>query len=79
MASPPRQRDAALSANGLRLLAIGAVMIVAGLALAIALDRTPAGIGLAIAGLGCVPFFAGLGMWVSALVSRHARSGRPFA
>jgi hypothetical protein len=79
MASPPRERDAALSANGLRLIAVGAVMIVIGLALALALDKTPAGIGLAIAGLGAVPFFGGVGMWLSALVSRRARAGKPFA
>jgi hypothetical protein len=79
MASTPRQRDAALAANGVRLLEIGAAMIVVGLVLALALDGTPAGIGLAIAGLGCVPFFGGLGMSLSALVSRRARSGKPFA
>jgi hypothetical protein len=79
MASPPRERDAALSSNGLRLIAVGAVMIVIGLALAIPFDRTPGGIGVAIAALGAVPFFAGLGMWLSALVSRRARSGKPFA
>jgi hypothetical protein len=79
MASPPRERDAALIANGTRLLVIGLIAIVIGVVLALALDRTPAGIGLAIAGLGCVPFFGGLGMLVSGIVSRRSRAGKPFA
>ena len=68
-----------MTAGGVRLLAIGIVMIVAGLALAIALDGTAAGIGVAIAVLGAVPFFGGLGLWLSARVSDRARSGKPFA
>ena len=74
-----REPEPQLSSNGRRLLLIGALMIVAGLALAVALDDKASGIGLAVTGLGAVPFFAGLGMWLSAVVSRRARSGKPFA
>jgi hypothetical protein len=79
MASPPRERDAAMVANGVRLLVVGLIMIAAGVALALALDRTPAGIGMAIAGLGCVPAAAGVGLLLSGLVSRRSRAGKPFA
>jgi hypothetical protein len=79
MATPPRERDAALMANGGRLLAVGAVLIVIGLALAIALDRTPAGIGVAIAALGSVPAVGGLGMLLSGLASKRARADKPYA
>jgi hypothetical protein len=75
----PRERDAAMIANGLRLMLVGAVLIVVGLVLAVALDRTPAGIGVAIALLGSVPAVGGLGLWLSGLVSRRSRAGKPFA
>jgi hypothetical protein len=79
MATPPRERDAAMIANGVRLIAVGLVLIVIGVALAIALDRTPAGIGVAIAALGAVPFFGGLGLALSGFASRRARAGKPYA
>jgi hypothetical protein len=68
-----------MSASGGRLLLIGTVMIIAGLALALALDHTASGIGLAITALGAVPFFGGLGLWLSALLSKSARSDKPYA
>lgn len=79
MASAPRQRDAAMLSNGTKLLLIGAVMAVVGLALSVPLDGTASGIGVAIAALGSVPLAAGLGLLVAGLVSRRARSGKPFA
>ena len=66
-------------ANGLRLLVVGLIMIAVGVALALALERTPAGIGMAIAGLGCVPAAGGVGLLLSGLVARRARAGKPFA
>jgi hypothetical protein len=74
-----REPEPQLSSNGRRLLLIGTAMLVVGVALAAALDDKASGIGLAVAGLGAVPFFAGLGMWLSAVVSRRAGSGKPFA
>jgi hypothetical protein len=79
MASPPPARDAALIANGARLLLVGAVLAAIGIALMIPLEGTAAGIGVALASLGVVPTLAGVGMLLSGLVSRRARSGRPFA
>jgi hypothetical protein len=79
MGSPPRDRDAGLIRNGTRLLVVGLVMIVVGLALTIPLESTPAGIGLAIASLGSVPFVGGLGLLLSGLVARRSRAGKPFA
>jgi hypothetical protein len=79
MATPPGERDAALIANGARLLLVGAVLAAIGIALMLALDGTAAGIGVAFASLGVVPTLAGLGLCVSGLISRRARSGRPFA
>jgi hypothetical protein len=79
MASAPRDRDAAMIANGTKLLVLGLVLIVVGLAITIPLEGTPAGIGLAVAGLGCVPFLGGLGLLLSGLVARRARAGKPFA
>ena len=79
MASPPRQRDAAMLANGAKLMAIGAVVAVIGFALLLFTDGTADGIGIAIAALGGVPFFGGLALWASGFVSRRARQGKPFA
>jgi hypothetical protein len=79
MALPPEQRDRVLMRNGSRLALLGLVLAVVGLAIAIPLSGTAAGIGVAIASLGCVPTLAGAGLCGSAIVSRRARSGRPFA
>jgi hypothetical protein len=68
-----------MSASGGWLLLVGTVMIVVGLVLALALDGTASGIGLAITALGAVPFFGGLGLWLSALLSKAAREDKPYA
>ena len=79
MATPAPERDKALMANGSKLLLIGGVLFAIGLVLMLALDGTAAGIGVALASLSVVPTLAGLGMTGSALVSRRARAGKPFA
>jgi hypothetical protein len=79
MAIPAETRDARMQRTGSRLLLLGLALAVIGLALAIPLDGTPAGIGIALAALGCVPTLAGLGLVGSALVERRSRAGRPFA
>ena len=79
MATPPEERDKVMMRNGGRLLALGVVLIVVGLAIALPLSGTAAGIGFAVFALGCVPAMAGIGLCGSAIVSRRARSGRPFA
>jgi hypothetical protein len=65
--------------NGSRLLLLGFVLAVIGMALAIPLDGLAAGIGVAIASIACIPTVAGLALFGSGLVSRRARAGKPFA
>ena len=77
--TPPAERDHKMVANGLRLLLLGGILAVPGILLMILLDNTAAGIGLAIAALATVPTLAGLALWVSGLVSKRARAGKPFA
>ena len=79
MATPPAERDKSMMRTGARLLALGVVLIVIGLALAIPLEHTAAGIGWAIASIGCIPAVAGIGLFLSGFVSRRARAGKPFA
>jgi hypothetical protein len=79
MATPPVQRDKDLMRNGSRLLLLGFVLAVIGMALAIPLDHLAAGIGVAIAVFACIPTAAGLALFLSGLVSRRARAGKPFA
>lgn len=79
MASTPPERDRSMLRNGSRLLLLGFVLAVVGLALAIPLDGTAAGIGIVLASFGCVPTVAGVGLVLSALVARRARTGKPFA
>jgi hypothetical protein len=79
MAIEPAERDQAMQRNGSRLLLLGLVLAVVGLALAIPLDGTAAGIGIALASLGVVPTLAGVALVGSAIVSRRSRAGRPFA
>jgi hypothetical protein len=77
--TPPPQQDRKMSATGLRLLAIAAVLIVIGLAITIPLDGTAAGIGWTLIALGCVPGVAGLALVASSLVSRWSGEDKPFA
>ena len=79
MATPPEQRDKTMMRNGMRLLVLGLVMIVVGVAVAIPLSGTAAGIGWVIAAFGCAPGVGGLALCGSAIVSRRSRAGRPFA
>ena len=79
MASPPRRRDAAMLANGAKLMLIGVVLAIVGFALLLFTDGTADGIGIAFVSLGAVPFFGGLALWGSGFVSRRARQGKPFA
>jgi hypothetical protein len=79
MATPPAQRDKDLMRNGSRLLLLGLVLAIIGMALAIPLDGLAAGIGVAIAAFACIPTVAGVGLFFSGVVSRRARAGKPFA
>ena len=79
MATPPAQRDKDLMRNGSRLLLLGLILAVIGLALAIPLHGMAAGVGVAIASIACIPTVAGLALFLSGLVERRSRSGKPFA
>ncbi len=68
-----------MSGSGGKLLAIGAVLIAIGLIITIPLEGTPAGIGWALVGLGCVPAAAGIALLLSSAVSRWSRANKPFA
>jgi hypothetical protein len=65
--------------NGSRWLLLGLVLAVIGLALAIPLDGTAAGIGVTLAVIACIPTAVGVALCGSALVARRSRAGRPFA
>jgi uncharacterized membrane protein YccF (DUF307 family) len=78
-AVPPAERDKSMMRNGGKLLLLGVVLIVIGLALAIPLEHTAAGIGVAIVVIGCIPAVAGLALLGSGYVSRRSRAGKPFA
>jgi hypothetical protein len=79
MATPPPQRDRDMLATGAKLLLLGGVLFVIGLVLMLVFNGYGAGIGVAFAALACVPTLAGVGLVGSALVSKRARAGKPFA
>lgn len=79
MATPPAERDRNMLRTGGRLIAIGVVLMIIGLAITIPLSGTAAGIGWAVFALGCLPAAAGIGLIGSAVVSRRSRAGKPFA
>jgi len=76
MASPQERKFAG---SGGRLIALGAPLVVIGVVLALLLDGTPLGIGVALAVLGAIPVVVGIALLLSAGVEQHARKGRPFA
>jgi hypothetical protein len=77
--TPPAQRDDKMVENGSRLLLLGGILAAVGIVLMVLLDGTAAGIGIAIASLATVPTLGGFGLWISGMVSRRARAGKPFA
>ena len=73
------RQERKLASSGGRLVAIGAPLVVIGVVLALLLDGTALGIGVALAVLGAIPVVAGIALMLSGGVERHARKGRPFA
>jgi hypothetical protein len=73
------RQERKFAASGGRFVAIGAPLVVIGVVLALLLDGTALGIGVAIAVLGAIPVVVGLVLMMSAGVERHARKDRPFA
>ena len=73
------RQERKLTGSGGRLVAVGAPLVVIGVVLALLLDGTALGIGVAIAVLGAIPLIAGIALMASAGVEHHARKNRPFA
>jgi hypothetical protein len=68
-----------LAGSGGRFAAIGAPLVVVGIVLALLLDGTARGIGLAIAVLGAIPVVVGVVLLASAGVDKAAREDKPYA
>jgi hypothetical protein len=73
------RQERKLAGSGGRLVAAGAPLVVIGIVLALLLDGTALGIGVAIAVLGAIPVVVGVVLMASAGVEQHARKDRPFA
>jgi hypothetical protein len=68
-----------LAGSGARFLAIGAPLLVIGIVLALLLDGTARGIGLAVAVLGAIPIVVGVVLLLSSGVEQRSRKGKPYA
>jgi hypothetical protein len=73
------RKEGKLAGSGGRLAAIGAVLVVIGIVMALLLDGTALGIGVAIAVLGAIPLVAGVVLVMSAGVEQRSRKDKPFA
>jgi hypothetical protein len=73
------RKERRLAGGGGRLVAIGAPLVVIGIVLALLLNGTAIGIGVAVAVLGAIPLVVGVAMLLGAGVEQHARKDRPFA
>jgi hypothetical protein len=68
-----------LAGSGGRFAAIGAPLVVIGIVLALLLDGTARGIGLAIAVLGALPVIVGAVLVLTAGTEQAARKDKPYA
>ena len=68
-----------MAGSGTRFFAIGFPLLVAGIVLALLLDGTARGIGLAVAVLGAIPIVVGTVLLSSAGIERRSRKGKPYA
>ncbi len=73
------RKERKMAGSGGRLVAIGLPLVVIGIALALILEGTASGIGVAIAVLGSLPVAAGVVLLLSSSTERHSRKGRPYA
>ncbi len=79
MAQSPAQQERKLAGSGGRFIAIGLPLVVVGVVIALLLDGTALGIGVAIAVLGAIPLVVGIVLALSAGVQRRDRQGKPWA
>ena len=75
----PSRQERKLAGSGARFIAIGAPLVVIGVVLALLLNGTALGIGVAIAVLGAIPVVVGIVLLATAGTEQHARKDRPFA
>jgi len=68
-----------MAGSGTRFFAIGVPLLAVGIVLALLLDGTARGIGLAVAALGAIPIVVGLVLLASAGIERRSRKGKPYA
>jgi hypothetical protein len=73
------RQERKLAGSGARFIAIGAPFVVIGIVLALILNGTALGIGVAIAVLGAIPVVVGVVLLATAGTNQHARKDRPFA
>jgi hypothetical protein len=73
------RQERKLAGSGARFIAIGAPLVVIGVVLALLLNGTALGIGVAIAVLGAIPVVVGVVLLATAGTEQHARKDRPFA
>jgi len=73
------RQERKLAGSGARFIAIGAPLVVIGVVLALLLNGTAVGIGVAIAVLGAIPVVVGIVLLATAGTEQHARKDRPFA
>jgi hypothetical protein len=73
------RKERKLTASGGPLVAVGAVLVVIGIVMALLLDGTALGIGVAIAVIGAIPTVVGLVLIGSAGVSQRERQHKPWA
>ena len=79
MAQSPAQQERKLAGSGGRFIAIGLPLVVVGVVIALLLDGTALGVGVAIAVLGAIPLVVGIVLALSAGVQRRDRQGKPWA
>ena len=79
MAQSPAQQERKLASSGGRFVAVGLPLVVIGVVIALLLDGTALGIGVAIAVLGAIPLVVGIVLTLSAGIQRRDRQHKPWA
>jgi uncharacterized membrane protein len=79
MAHTPAQQERKMAGSGTRFMMIGLPLVVVGVVIALLLDGTALGIGVAIAVLGAIPLVVGIVLTLSAGVQRRDRQDKPWA
>jgi hypothetical protein len=73
------RQERKMAGSGGRFVAIGTPLLVIGIVLALLLDGTAAGIGVAVAVFGAIPIVVGVVLLLSAGAEKRSREGKPYA